>query len=114
LLLQSVERLVYKLDRRTLIDPDLVMSSMGDLSLLALMPAVKPRPRSNPNRGDRGGMASAPLQAPAAHASSPMSPSIEKESPRIPLPNSVAAMLQQYVTTKPQQPTAPSWPRSTY
>ena len=95
--MQKVDRLAYKLNRRTLIDPDLVMSSHHDLSF-ARGPSSNPRsqPQSNSSlvndayqQGSVGGSEGGLTQA--------------DESPRIPLPNSVTAMLHQYLSGRPPE-----------
>ena len=95
--LQKVDRMAYKLDRRTLIDPDIVMSSHQDLSSVRPPSVPRSQPQSNSSLvndmyqhvsglGSEGGL---------THTD---------ESPRIPLPNSVTAMLHQYLSGRPPEP----------
>jgi hypothetical protein len=83
--------MAYKLDRRTLIDPDLVMSSHTDLSFAVLGPNSRGSQPSNSLIQD---------MFPGSEAGHTET----TESPRIPLPNSVTAMLHQYLSGRGPEP----------
>ena len=94
--MQKVDRMAYKLDRRTLIDPDLVMSSHQDLSFMRPSSAPKSQPQSNSS------LVNDMYQQPSVLGSEGGLTQTD-DSPRIPLPNSATAMLHQYLSGRPPE-----------
>lgn len=92
--MQKVDRLAYKLDRKTLMNPDFAMNSYCDMNLPppARANSGQPHSPSSNKSGETGPPGSEGATGPDTGG-----------SPRIPLPKSVTAILHSFISHHPPE-----------